>query len=1002
MAFPRIPTILLSTIIITALFAYSCGSSGHVLPQQPPKVMETTDGSSVPLQDQSAGTTSEWVRTTLASMTLEEKAGQLIMARTYGHFISTESDEYERLVRLVKDLKIGGFVVFQGDVYEVAVLLNKLQKFSRLPLLVAGDFERGVAMRIRRATYFPEAMAVGATRNPEYAYRIGKAIAEEARALGIHQNLAPVADVNNNPANPVINTRSFGEDPHLVAAMVASFVRGSNDGGVISTAKHFPGHGDTGIDSHLDLPLLPFDRARLDSVELVSFRSAIQNGVGSIMIAHLEVPAVDPYSGRPATLSQRAVTGVLRWELGFGGLVVTDAMEMQGILKGYSIGESAVLALKAGVDVVLMPADETVAAESIVRAVQSGEVTEARIDSSVVKVLNIKHQLGLDQERFVDVDRIGDHVATDAHQQLAKEVARRAITVLRNDGGVVPLRPSGKQKIALLVIGDSEESRTDVNRPESQLTNEPFGAYFLQQFRRRAGYVESFRVSPVNNGKFLDSILVSTGRYDLLVVALYAKIRSSSGKAELPERVAGFVQKLSQMPTPTVVISFGNPYLIRSFPDACASLCAYSDAEVMVDAAVEAIFGEITCEGRLPVSIPGFAAFGDGLDLRQSTLRRDSPAVAGFDPGKLLLVDSIVTAAIKDSAFPGAQLAIAKDDVLLYNKSFGTLSYDRQSRQVTQSTMYDLASLTKVVATTSAIMRLYEEGEVSLDDFLSKFFPEISPGLKRSITIRHLLSHTSGLPAFIRLYETCSSAEGALDSVYAAALEADPGDTTIYSDLGMILLGKIVERVSGLSLDAYVAKEFFEPLRMNNTMFRPPSFSIPRIAPTEIDTHWRKKLVHGTVHDENAALLGGVSGHAGLFSTASDLVVFMQMMINGGSYGGKEFFQQGTVAEFTRWQSGEGSRALGWDCKSASGSSAGDLFSTKSFGHTGFTGTSLWADPDRDLVVVFLTNRIHPSRERNAIHRIRPLLHNAIIGALRDTVENPKKKNITVEDAEKH
>ena len=955
------------------------------------------------LQVQPAGHASSdtsWVDTTLASMTLEEKVGQLIMARTFGHYLSRESDEYERLIGLVERQKIGGLVVFQGDVYEVAVMVNDLQSRSRIPLLVAADFERGVAMRIRRATYFPDAMAIGATRDTGLAYRIAKAIAEEARAIGVHQNLAPVADVNNNPSNPVINTRSFGEEPELVAEMVDAFVRGTNDGGAISTVKHFPGHGDTGIDSHLDLPILPFDRLRLDSVEFVSFKRAIASGVGSVMVAHLETPAIETSPGLPASLSPATVSGVLQSELGFSGLVVTDAMEMRGILKAYSIGESALMALKAGVDVILIPSDEAVAAEAIVTAIRKGELSEERIDRSVRKILEIKHKLALQEERRVDIGGIADRVATDKHLQLAKEAARHAITLVRNVGEVIPLRPvydpvgswtssretrgAGKQRIALITIGDSEDSRTDVHRAANQLTNEPFGAYFVSQFRQRAGSVESFRLSPASNTMHLDSIMIRVGQKDLLVIALYAKMRSGSGKTGLPENLEVLVKKLSETGKPAVVVSFGNPYLIDLFPQAASLLCAYSDAEIMVEAAVEGLFGEIDLDGKLPVTIPGLSGFGDGIVLAQSSLRRDQPAAVGFNPDLLQRVDTLISSAVEDSVFPGAQLAIVRNGALVYNKSFGGLTYDKDARPVNGATLFDLASLTKVVATTTAIMKLYDTGVVALDDPASKFIPQLSDGKKAQITIRHLLEHRAGLPASIPLYRICTTPAQALDSVYTVRLVASPGDTTIYSDLGMIILGRIVETITGLPLDEYVQREFFRPLHLGNTMFKPPASISLRCAPTELDTIWRRRLIQGAVHDENADLLGGVAGHAGLFSNASDLAVFMQMIINGGTYAGARYLGQKTVREFTGWQPGGGPRALGWDLKSERGSSAGSMFSASAFGHTGYTGTSLWVDPDRNLAIIFLTNRVHPSRMNNRIHGVRQALHDTIARALVD------------------
>jgi beta-glucosidase-like glycosyl hydrolase/CubicO group peptidase (beta-lactamase class C family) len=925
---------------------------------------------------------SDWVQATLAGMTLEEKIGQLIMARTFGHFISRESDEYDRLVRLVQDQKVGGLVVFQGDVVEVAVLLNSLQKRAKVPLLVAGDFERGLAMRIRRGTAFPEAMAVSATRDPGLAYRAGRAIATEARAIGVHQNLAPVADVNNNPMNPVINTRSFGEDPRLVAEMVAAFVRGTNDGGALSTVKHFPGHGDTGVDSHLDLPVLPFDRERLDDVELVSFRKAIAEGVGSVMMAHLAVPSIDSTPGRPATLSPAAVDGLLRTELGFGGLIVTDAMEMRGILNSYSVGESAVMAVQAGVDVLLLPADELVAADAILDAVKRGVLPESRIDRSVERVLRVKQSLGLHTNRLVDVDRIPEVVGTDEHVLLAKEIARRSITLLKNEYSLLPMRSVGAMRTSLVIISDSEEGRVDVNRPSSQLTNEPVGAYFGQQFRNRVGSVRTYRLNPSTTGPEIDSTIRALGNSDLVVVGLFARVRSQRGTVALSGNLERFARELSGAGRRTLVLSFGNPYLVELFPAAGGLVCAYSEGEIVVESALEAMFGEIPVGGLLPITIPGGFERGDGIRLEQIVLRRDHPAVAGFDKERLDLIDSLVVAAIRDSAFPGAQVAVVRNGVLAFNKSFGRLTYDLSSPAVTSSTLFDLASLTKVVATTAAVMKLYDRGMIKLEDRVNEYLPLFQGEKKDEVTLRHLLTHTSGLPAYRAFFRCCTSPTQALDSLYATPLVASPGDSVIYSDPGMMLLGRVVEAVSGLTLDVFVRNEFFAPLRMQNTMFNPLSKGMPSVAPTEVDTIWRRRTLQGEVHDENASLFGGVSGHAGLFSTAGDLAKFMRMLMNGGTYGGVRYLRESTVREFTEKGPDSGTRALGWDTKSAKQSSAGDLFSMKSFGHTGFTGTSIWADPERDLFVVLLTNRVYPTRTNQKISRVRPQLHDLVVRAL--------------------
>jgi beta-N-acetylhexosaminidase len=977
-----IPRIGVAILCIVSLLALSCGGSAPVRRTPLAPSDSVLGGAYPPLSFTIPAPFPSWVDSTLRSMNLEEKVAQMIMARAYGHYVSTSSDEYRRLVELVTKDHVGGLAVFQGDVYESAVLLNRLQRLARVPLLIAADYERGITMRTRRGTPFPDAMAIGATRNPDLAYAAARAMAREARALGVHQNFAPVADVNNNPANPVINTRSFGEDPRLVAAMAGAFIRGLNDGGVISTAKHFPGHGDTGTDSHLDLPVLPFGRSRLDSIELVPFRDAVNQGVMSVMVAHLEVPALDPTPGLPASLSPAIISGLLKGDLGFRGLVITDAMDMRGLVRGFPVAEAAVRAVKAGVDILLIPAGERAAIDGITDAVRRGEVSAARIDSSVARILMAKQWLLLDEVPFVDIERIASVVGSREHRLLADRIARNAVTMVRNDSALLPLQPYGRRRIAAVILSDTDDNRTEINRSSSSQANEPFGAYFMQQVRRRTGTVESIRLTPSTPAVIFDSLLARVAHADVVLMPLYVKVRTASGAIGVPDNLVPFLQGLAAKEKPVVLISLGNPYAIAAYPWARSVLCAYGDTEPLVEATVEAIFGESDVSGRLPVTIPGLYPFGTGLQMIRTELRADDPAVAGFNPAGFARIDSLVLEAIRDSAFPAAQLAVVKDGIIVHNKAYGTYTYERNSPEIDPSTLFDIASLTKVVATTSAAMKLIDRKQLGLDDPVGRYLPHFDAGPKASITVRHLLTHTAGFPPFRKLWELAATREAALDSALATELVAVPGDTTIYSDLGMIALAAIVENITGTPLDVFVRTEFYEPLKMINTTFRPSPAVWSQTAPTEYDAVWRHRLVQGTVHDENAAVLGGVAGNAGLFSTATDLSIFMQMIMNGGTYGGTRYLGDTTVALFTRRSAPGSQRALGWDAKSMVGSTAGSLFSGSSFGHTGFTGTSIWADPERNLFVVFLTNRVFPTRANTKISRVRPALHDAIIQAL--------------------
>ncbi|HAL57802.1 MAG TPA: beta-N-acetylglucosaminidase [Bacteroidetes bacterium] len=920
-----------------------------------------------------------WIESTLSRLTLEEKVGQLVFVWTSGEYQSQDSESWRELERLISKRKIGGFIFSVGDVYEYAVAINRLQERSPLPLLIAGDFEYGIGMRVRRSTTFPRAMAVGATRNPQYAYEIGKATALEGRALGVHQNYAPTIDVNNNPRNPVINTRSFGDDVKLVSKMGAAFVKGTHDGGMLATVKHFPGHGDSDVDTHLGLTTLDFGKARLDAVELAPYREAFEAGAVSVMVGHIAVPTIDTASGIPATVSHSITTKLLQDALNFSGLIVTDAMVMRGVASKYEPGESAVLAIMAGTDLVLMPVDADVAIDAIVSAVRRGEITEERIDHSVRKLLGIKQGFGLDKERSVNVARIAEVVNSREHQLLALKIAREAVTVLGNRNNILPLSKVGSGKILDIVISDTEDP-TD-------------GKTFHGLLRERVSGVEYAKLDPRSNRMEIDALVANASSADLIIVQLHLYVRSVEMTGFIQKEQKVFMNRLLALKKPVVAISFGNPYVITEFPSVDAYVCAYSDAEVMQRAAVEILFAEHSAKGRLPVAIRGVFKFGDGIAYPKQALGKGLPEEAGLNSKELAKVDDIVESAISDTAFPGAMLLVARNGIVVHNKAYGSFDYGTYSKRLEVNTMFDLASVTKVVATTSAVMRLVDEGKIDLDDRVIEHIPQFGQNGKEEITLYNLMVHNSGLPAWRKFYEFCSTPACVLDSVYASPLAYRTGNSFTYSDLGLITMGKVIEKASRATLDQYVDSVFFKPLGMSHTMYNPPQRFWNRIAPTEVDTIWRKSrtAVRGTVHDENAYVLGGVSGHAGLFSTASDLSVFLQMLLNGGTYGGKRYLSEDVIRRFTTRQSDKSTRGIGWDMKNPTRSWAGSILSEKTFLHTGFTGTSVAVDPERNLIIVFLTNRVHPTRAGSKIFDVRPQVHDAVAKAIKEAIgKNPK------------
>jgi beta-glucosidase-like glycosyl hydrolase/CubicO group peptidase (beta-lactamase class C family) len=910
----------------------------------------------------------EWINYWMERLTLEEKVAQMIMPAARGVYLAYDNEAFRKVEYYVRERKVGGLVFFRGQVFETVRMINYFQSIAKIPLLIAADFEWGTAMRLDGTTYFPPAMGIAATGNPEYAYEVGKIIAEEGMAMGIHQNYAPVVDVNNNYKNPIINIRSFGETPDIVSKFSVPFLKGLQENGMIATAKHFPGHGDTDIDSHLDMPVINHSRSRLDSIELPPFKSAIDAGVKSVMIAHISYPAIDSVEGLPSTLSKNIITGILKKELGFKGLIVTDAMTMRGVTNLYSNAKAAVMAVKAGVDLVLLPPNVDTAIEAIVDAVRRGEISEKRIDESVRKILKFKYELGLHRNRFSNLDKVQEIVASDEHLWRAKEISRASITVVKNDG-ILPLMPFDLKKIHHITLID---------------TYDPYmGRRFAKEVSNRYDNLVESRVDSRSTDDELAEVISIAKGSDIILVSAYVKVRSYQGTITLPDKQSKFLERIIDIGKPVILISFGNPYIVMDYPGVSAYICSYSDAPPVVEATAEVLFGEISPRGKLPITIPGFADRGTGLTFPQTALRMGRPEEVGFNPDKLAKLDSIVQRAIKDSATPGAVLLVAKDGVIVYYKAFGRYTYSPYSREVDINSVYDMASITKPVATTLSIMKLYEEGRIDIEDPVAKYLPRFAQRGKGNVKIKNLLLHNSGLPGWRPLYQLCRTPEEVIDTIFATPLEYETGTKTVYSDLGFITLGKIVEVVTGMPLDEYVKKTFYEPLGMRSTTFRPPKEWLDRIAPTEYDSTLGD-FVHGVVHDENARRLGGVAGHAGLFSTARDLAVCMQMLINGGEYGGKRFFKEETVRFFTkRWKN---NRGLGWDnAMSPYGKSAlAGAFGPNAFGHTGFTGTSVYVYPEKKIIAVLLTNRVHPTRKNKKHIPLRKAVHKAIVEALEE------------------
>ena len=906
--------------------------------------------------------TGEWAETTLESLTLEQKISQLFFPFAFGVYRSTDDPSFLRLVELVERFGAGGIVFMQGDPFSQALLANDLQARASIPLITAQDMESGAGFRLEHSTKLPSAMAIGATRNKDLAYAAGVITAREARALGTYQIFAPVADINNNARNPVINVRSFGERPELVSEMVTAFTFGLQDGHVLATAKHFPGHGDTATDSHSDLPVLPFDRARLDSVELVPFRAVRDAGIMSMMMGHLALPELEPDISVPATLAPSVVTSLLREEMGFKGLIVSDAMRMTSIKKNFGVGESTIRAIEAGVDVMIMPDDVYAARAAVIRAVEEGRISEKRIDESVMRLLKAKEWLGLKPSQYVDPTETRQVVASNYHRMISEAIARESLTLVRDRNNQLPfIEPPRRIFVATIsetddpLLGNYFQTQMKELAPDSRVTHRLLDVRSTQGDFSRA--------------------LSAAASADLVIVPTFLPVRSGTNRLALPQRLQNLLNRMFSTGKPTILISLGSPYIIQALtnqPD--IYIAAYSDSEGSQKAAIQAILGRSAFVGQLPITIPGMYRYGHGLQKPQVVVRKGYPEEVGMRSDILASVDSLINGSIDDHAFPGAAVAIGRPNVLVKLEGYGYFTYDSEQR-VTPQSSFDLASLTKVVATTTAVMQLYEQGRLSLDDPVIKFLPQFGQKGKDGLTIRHLMTHTSGLRPFRPFHtEGITSRQGVLNTIFAEELVYTPGSDMRYSDFNMILMALIIENISGQPFATYARDHIFAPLGMVQTGFRRAGAGSDRtIVPTEIDMEFRKKLIQGEVHDETAFILGGTAGHAGLFSTAEDLSKFAFMLMSGGIHNGQRFLKAETIAMFTTpVDPSRHTRALGWDTKSPEGySSAGQRFGPRSFGHTGFTGTSMWIDPDADLFVILLTNRVHPTRENSKIAPIR-------------------------------
>ena len=935
-----------------------------------------------------------WAMETFGGLSLRQKVAQMLIYRMNMRFLSSSSKKWKEIQSLLETDGIGGVHIWYGDVGTSLTLLNKMQKYSNIPILVDADIEHGLYQRFPEGTELPPFMALAATGDPDLAYAAGKIVATEGRSVGIHWNFAPVVDVNNNPRNPIINTRSFGEDPDQVSIYGKAYIRGLQDHGMLATAKHFPGHGDTEKDSHSSLAEIPSDPDRLWSVEIKPFKHAISSGVDAVMVSHVHAPDYQFNADLPATLSEFWVSNILKDSLGFEGVVVTDAMSMGGITNNYSVSYGLIAAVNAGCDLIIPDGDYNESINAIEQAVLGGIIPAERIDESVLKILRMKEKIGLNGSRFIEMKDAQGSLKDSTFQFTASHMAAKSLTLVKNDSKFFPLELKKREKLYIIDIYDHKNDHAE--------------SITTKSLRALGANVHSFQLDESDKKYVSSSILKEIPEKSAIIVNAFVSPSAKKNKINLSKTQEKFIQSLAAKSKKLLLNSYGNPYLIENFPMVDNYICSWKESGIMQNAFVRALTGRENISGKLPITIPGVAEQNFGIPIKKKPiwftqkpahesgkkLKWVMPAEAGAD---ITALDLLLDEAIADSAWPGNVLLAAKDGQVFYHEANGYHTYSHQ-RRMSPSDIFDLASISKAVSTTSAVMFLVEQNKVSLDTKVHKIIPRFaqkkddSSKARKNITLKHLLTHTAGLPAFKQYYLMDIEAADILADICDTELLYEPGTKTIYSDLGLILLGRLVESLAGMPLDVFIDKNLLQHLGMNNTFYNPPEHKLKRIVPTEIVSGYRSGLIHGEVHDENAQKLGGVAGHAGLFSTASELARFAQMMLNNGKYGKKIIFKEKTVRQFTQraMVDTSSSRCLGWD--SPSGNASGGVYqSENSYGHTGYTGTSLWIDPDHNLFVILLTNAVHPDRSYKdpTYFDWRQRIHSAVYESLGITIQNP-------------
>lgn len=931
-----------------------------------------------PLQAVDSIAQKKWVDSIYSNFSLEEKLGQLFMIDV---FSNTSKQNINYIQHLIEKYNLGGIIFSKGGPVRQAKITNKFQAVSKVPLLIGMDAEWGLAMRLDSTFALPWNMTLGAIQDTSYVKKAGFAIGKHAKRLGVHINFAPVVDINTNPLNPIIGNRSFGENKFNVSNKAVAFMEGMHEAGILSSAKHFPGHGDTNQDSHKTLPSVSFSKKRLEKVEFYPFKQVIQNGVSSVMVAHLNVPALETERNKPTSLSKKVITGLLKKKLQFKGLVFTDALNMKGVANYDKPGAIDLAAFQAGNDILLMSENIAEGIKRLKFAYQNQSITEERLALSVKKILKAKYKAGLANYKPIQEKFLIDELNTPTDKALYEDLMEQAITIIRNNRGIIPIKNLEKQKVGYVSMGNDD------------------GTVFLQELKKYAkiDHIESSNLS---------GLLHKLKTYDRVIVGFHKKNNNPWQSYKFTSKERLWIREIAKE-HPVILSVFTSPYSLLDFTsttDVEAIQINYQNSEIAQQKAAQVIFGALGAKGKLPVSVG--TDFPEGTGYFTKSINRLSygiPETEGMNSFKLKKIDSIITEAIDKKMTPGAQILVARHGKVIYDKNFGYQTYDK-NKPVTNTSVYDLASLTKVLATLPLIMQQVEDRIVNFDTTLGEIMPVFQHSNKANITLQDMLMHYARLKPWIPFY--ISTIDGVTkkpstlyyhttaDSVFNTQiadnmfLRKGMRDTILntikesklntrkeykYSDLPFYIMKYYLEDYYQTNLNSLTQDRFYKTLGANYTGYLPKTrFPLDEIVPTENDRLWRGQLVHGYVHDQGAAMQGGIGGHAGLFSTANDVAKIMQMYLQGGSYGGHQYFKPSTIDKFNTCYYCDKNvrRGVGFDKPQLRGSGpACSCASRSSFGHSGFTGTFAWADPENGIVYVFLSNRVYPdSTNRKLIH----------------------------------